>query len=74
MRASKASWLALLLVLLVVLEAEPAHAADPDLFTRGLARGPVSAGLTAFIGGLLVCLTPCVYPTRPMRTTPQSTR
>ena len=62
MRASKATWLALFLMLLVVLDAVPAHAADPDLFTRGLARGPVSAGLTAFIGGLLVCLTPCVYP------------
>ena len=62
MRASKPTRLALLLVLLVVLDAVPAHAADPDLFTRGLARGPISAGLTAFIGGLLVCLTPCVYP------------
>src|SRR3954466_12376395 len=39
-----------------------AHAADPDLFSRGLARGPLYAGLTAFLGGLLVCLTPCVYP------------
>jgi thiol:disulfide interchange protein DsbD len=34
----------------------------PDLFTENLARGPVWAGLTAFVGGLLVCLTPCVYP------------
>ena len=38
-----------------------AHAADPDR-SRGLARGPLYAGLTAFVGGLLVCLTPCVYP------------
>jgi thiol:disulfide interchange protein DsbD len=37
--------------------------ADPaDMFTRGLARGPLYATLTAFLGGLLVCLTPCVYP------------
>ena len=59
MRAWKATWFAALLVLL---DAVPAYAAEPDLFTRGLARGPISAGLTAFVGGLLVCLTPCVYP------------
>jgi thiol:disulfide interchange protein DsbD len=35
---------------------------QPDLFTQNLARGPVYAALTAFVGGLLVCLTPCVYP------------
>jgi thioredoxin:protein disulfide reductase len=35
---------------------------EPDLFTQNLARGPAYAGLTAFLGGLLVCLTPCVYP------------
>jgi len=35
---------------------------QPDLFTESLARGPLYAGLTAFLGGLLVCLTPCVYP------------
>src|SRR5438552_905370 len=35
---------------------------EPDLFTQSLARGPAYAGLTAFMGGLLVCLTPCVYP------------
>src|SRR3954469_16426289 len=35
---------------------------EPDLFTQSLARGPAYAGLTAFLGGLLVCLTPCVYP------------
>jgi len=33
-----------------------------DLFQQGLARGPLYAILTAFLGGLLVCLTPCVYP------------
>jgi thiol:disulfide interchange protein DsbD len=59
MRAWKATLLA---TLFVVLDAGAAHAAEPDIFTRGLARGPVSAGLTAFLGGLLVCLTPCVYP------------
>jgi thiol:disulfide interchange protein DsbD len=35
---------------------------DPDLFTRTLARGPLYATLAALTGGLLVCLTPCVYP------------
>jgi thiol:disulfide interchange protein DsbD len=35
---------------------------QPDLFTESLARGPLYAGLAAFLGGLLVCLTPCVYP------------
>src|SRR5882724_2895039 len=33
-----------------------------DLFTSSLARGPQYAILAAFAGGLLVCLTPCVYP------------
>jgi thiol:disulfide interchange protein DsbD len=59
MRAWKATLLAALFVLF---DAGSAYAVEPDMFTRGLARGPVSAGLTAFIGGLLVCLTPCVYP------------
>src|SRR6185295_8641921 len=35
---------------------------EPDLFTRTLAKGPFYAALAAFVGGLLVCLTPCVYP------------
>jgi thiol:disulfide interchange protein DsbD len=40
-----------------------AHAGgDPDLFTRTLAKGPLYATMAAFVGGLLVCLTPCVYP------------
>lgn len=33
-----------------------------DAFTQALARGPVYAGLAALVGGLLVSLTPCVYP------------
>jgi thiol:disulfide interchange protein DsbD len=47
---------------LVALLPRVAWAGQPDLFTRGLARGPAYAMLTAFAGGLLVCLTPCVYP------------
>jgi thiol:disulfide interchange protein DsbD len=64
------------LALLVVGFALPAEAADNackvigetssggggDAFTRALAKGPVYAGLAALVGGLLVSLTPCVYP------------
>lgn len=39
-----------------------AHAADADPFARALEQGPLSAGLAAFVSGLLVSLTPCVYP------------
>jgi thiol:disulfide interchange protein DsbD len=35
---------------------------EPDLFTQTLAKGPLYATFAAFAGGLLVCLTPCVYP------------
>jgi thiol:disulfide interchange protein DsbD len=47
---------------LVLLAPSVGAAADPDIFSRNLAKGPIYAGLTAFLGGLLVCLTPCVYP------------
>ncbi|WP_437587587.1 protein-disulfide reductase DsbD family protein [Sorangium sp. So ce1000] len=33
-----------------------------DLFTRSLEAGPLFAGFAALAGGLLTCLTPCVYP------------
>lgn len=33
-----------------------------DAFTEALARGPLYAALAALAGGLLVSLTPCVYP------------
>jgi thiol:disulfide interchange protein DsbD len=33
-----------------------------DAFSRALGRGPLYAGLAAFVGGLAVSLTPCVYP------------
>ncbi len=33
-----------------------------DAFTAALSKGPLYAGGAAFIGGLLVSLTPCVYP------------
>lgn len=34
----------------------------PDAFTAALAKGPLYAALAALFGGLLVSLTPCVYP------------
>ena len=48
----------------VVLFAAIAHAAtgEVDLFTRALAKGPLYAAGAAVLGGLLVSLTPCVYP------------
>ena len=37
-------------------------ASASNTFTAALARGPVFAVAAAFVGGLLVSLTPCVYP------------
>lgn len=34
----------------------------PDAFTEALAKGPVYAAIAAWVGGLAVSLTPCVYP------------
>lgn len=39
-----------------------ALAQEPDAFTEAMAKGPLYAGIAAFVGGLLVSLTPCVYP------------
>ena len=38
------------------------NASASDAFTQALSKGPLYAGLAAFLGGLVVCLTPCVYP------------
>ena len=35
---------------------------QPDAFSKALTRGPLYAAGAAFVGGLLVSLTPCVYP------------
>lgn len=58
------SSLSLATVLVLVLVGTTAHAATEsgDAFTRALSSGPMAAALAAFIGGLLVSLTPCVYP------------
>jgi len=45
----------------LVAHAEPAAAAA-GAFDQALAKGPVFAAAAAFVGGLLVSLTPCVYP------------
>jgi thiol:disulfide interchange protein DsbD len=42
--------------------AATSNAAPADQFAEALAKGPVYAGLAAFASGLLVSLTPCVYP------------
>lgn len=54
--------LALVVCLLGLLVPGLALADEPDLFTRSLEQGPLFAGLAALLGGLLVSLTPCVYP------------
>lgn len=67
--------LAWMLALASLLSSPVAHAADNackivgqagsgggDAFTEALAKGPLTAGLAALVGGLLVSLTPCVYP------------
>jgi thiol:disulfide interchange protein DsbD len=61
-RNLRTSLLALSALGLLLLCPTEALATGPDLFQQGLARGPLYAALTAFLGGLLVCLTPCVYP------------
>lgn len=60
----RATLIALAAVLTAIGVARVAHAAPPgaDAFTRALSLGPLYAGLAAFGGGLLVSLTPCVYP------------
>jgi thioredoxin:protein disulfide reductase len=52
----------LLLALALALWQSETAASQPDAFSRAISRGPAYAGFAAFVGGLLVCLTPCVYP------------
>jgi thiol:disulfide interchange protein DsbD len=47
---------------IVLLWPSAASAQEADFFTRMVEKGPIWAGMAAFGGGLLVCLTPCVYP------------
>jgi thioredoxin:protein disulfide reductase len=53
---------ALITGLLVLLVPAIAAAQEPDRFTKALEDGPVFAAGAALVGGLLVSLTPCVYP------------
>jgi thioredoxin:protein disulfide reductase len=53
---------ALMTGLLVLLVPAIAAAQEPDRFTKALEEGPVFAAGAALVGGLLVSLTPCVYP------------
>ena len=42
--------------------ADAGSAGGSDAFSQALAKGPAYAALAALVGGLLVSLTPCVYP------------
>lgn len=46
----------------VLASAFPAFAGGSSDFASAVARGPLYAGLAAFLGGLLTSMTPCVYP------------
>lgn len=59
---SRRRFLPLLIALGVLLFTSLASADEADQFAQALAKGPVYAGLAAFGSGLLVSLTPCVYP------------
>jgi thiol:disulfide interchange protein DsbD len=54
--------LAALALLAVLLLPGVALADEPDAFTRALEKGPLFAGVAAYLGGLLTAATPCVYP------------
>jgi thiol:disulfide interchange protein DsbD len=62
MVAQKFIAFAVFLALMVASAAAYAAGGEPDLFTRALAQGPLYAAGAAVLGGLLVSLTPCVYP------------
>jgi thioredoxin:protein disulfide reductase len=50
------------LLCLTLLGAPALASSSDDAFTHALSNGPMAAALAAFLGGLLVSLTPCVYP------------
>jgi thiol:disulfide interchange protein DsbD len=52
----------LLVALVFSLAPAVSHAAEGDGFAEALGRGPLHAAGVALLGGLLVSLTPCVYP------------
>lgn len=62
MKSERLLTVALTLVSCFVCSNAFAASASDDAFTRALSQGPIAAALAAFAGGLLVSLTPCVYP------------
>lgn len=54
-----APWIAAFGLLLL---ASPAAAASSETFAKAVEKGPLYAAGIALVGGLLVSLTPCVYP------------
>ena len=58
------SWVLLVTLILTpsLAWADGAAPAGASAFDQALARGPIFAAMAAFVGGLLVSLTPCVYP------------
>ncbi len=63
-RFSAASILFFLIALMLVpaIASADGGGSDTDVFSRAMARGPLFAIGAAFVGGLFVSLTPCVYP------------
>lgn len=54
--------LAAIFLLLILLASDVALASGADDFAQAVEKGPIYAALVALMGGLLVSLTPCVYP------------
>jgi thiol:disulfide interchange protein DsbD len=61
-RLRPARLLSTLPILALILASGSAALAADNEFARAVAKGPIYAGLAAFLGGLLTALTPCVYP------------
>jgi thioredoxin:protein disulfide reductase len=62
MRVLRLIFIATVLSLLAAAFPAQASGGEADLFTQAVARGPIYAAGAAVLGGLLVSLTPCVYP------------
>ena len=62
--ASRAALAAMVLAVLLIpaIASAADGGSDTEVFARAMERGPLFAVGAAFLGGLLVSLTPCVYP------------
>ncbi len=58
----KSLFVSLLAIALLGAGSASAAPGTPDAFTAAVSKGPLYATLAALVGGLLVSLTPCVYP------------